>query len=347
MLEVDGIVQTVGIYVKQLHTDVAQIHTHTHAQLTRVNKINKDTIFLLAALAEPFWRQLAAIRRQKLAENLKHFPAMPRHASSSAAAASWPTLNNNKRKLKNDRERERWKSIKNARTFRWVNKKKQKKCISGSKNPKAICIRGNKWDIIKATPTPPLRSSSSLLPPSLPASPLFGCSVRRIMATDALQLARRHVTWSTHTRLDSTHPMHAALPPPPTPLSRRLLLHTLCGYLCLSLSMLSLAHGSLQQKRIFMLWPMFVLFELYVAFSIPYSPTPPHCSNVLYELSLWWPHSGIYGIFFYIFFSIFFYFLSNLINALRVSLVFHVMAFITAFPLTLTIYNFWCIPIYS
>lgn len=85
---------------------------------------------------------------------------------------------------------------------------------------------------------------------------------------------------------DSTHPMHAALPPPPTPLSRLLLLHTLCGYLCLSLSMLSSAHGSLQQKRIFMLWPMFVLFELYVAFSIPYFPTPPHCSNVLYELSL-------------------------------------------------------------
>lgn len=112
----------------------------------------------------------------------------------------------------------------------------------------------------------------SLLPPS-PASPLFGCSVRRIMATDALQLARRHVTWSTHsTRLDSPYTRCTASSAH-SPVSRLLLLHTLCGYLCLSLSMLSSAHGSLQQKRIFMLWPMFVLFELYVAFSIPYSPT--------------------------------------------------------------------------
>lgn len=127
------------------------------------------------------------------------------------------------------------------------------------------------------------------LPPSprySPASPLFGCSLRRIMATDALQLARRHVTWSTHsTRLDLPYARCTASSAH-SPVSRLLLLHTLCGYLCLSLSMLSSAHGSLQQKRIFMLWPMFVLFELYVAFSIPYSATSPPCSNALYELSL-------------------------------------------------------------
>lgn len=96
------------------------------------------------------------------------------------------------------------------------------------------------------------------------------------------------------------------------------------------------------------------LFYLSYMSRLVFSPLPPSYSSSieLYELSLWWPHSGIYCIFFFPFSSIF----SNLINAflaaadcngIRVSLVLHVMAFITAFRLTLTIYNFWCILLHS
>lgn len=81
-----------------------------------------------------------------------------------------------------------------------------------------------------------------------------------------------------HTRLTLCAQHHLAHSPanPRSPPAA----HTLCGYLCLSLSMLGSARGSLHKvaesgERIFMLWPMFVLFELYVAFSVP----PPHLSG--------------------------------------------------------------------
>lgn len=90
-----------------------------------------------------------------------------------------------------------------------------------------------------------------------------------------------------------------------------------------------------------MLWPMFVLFELYVAFSV----SPSLIYRVIRAFALMATQRHLLHFFSFSFSSIF----SNLINALlaaadcdgiRVSLVLHVMAFITAFRLTLTIYNF-------
>lgn len=104
-------------------------------------------------------------------------------------------------------------------------------------------------------PTPPCSQS-----PPLPLQ-------TRIMATDALQLAGRHVTWSTH-----ESPCHSP-PVCPSPFACSTPNVEIYVYLYLC-STQARAEGS-RVGRIFMLWPMFVLFELYVAFSV--SPLLPHC----------------------------------------------------------------------
>lgn len=88
-----------------------------------------------------------------------------------------------------------------------------------------------------------------------------------------------------------------------------------------------------------------------LVFPLPLWLLPPPLSS--YTSFRFDGHTAAFIAFFFFSFSSIF---SNLINALlaaadcdgiRVSLVLHVMAFITAFRLTLTIYNFWCILLHS